>query len=337
VSDVEVQIRSDERSRALRRSIDIYVDDGTPTLLHLKGDGVQSLAAIGLMRHVSESSARGRSLVIAIEEPESHLHPRAIHDLYSVIRELSQRHQIVLTTHSPLFVDRANPSSNVIVLNKRARPAKSIQEIREVLGVQASDNLRHAELVLLVEGEDDRVALRGLLSSSALIAKAITRGLLAIDTLAGATNLAYKAGLMRNSLCSFHVFLDQDAAATSAFEYAFSQGLVTAAQTNFAIVPGHSESELEDMYDPGYYSPLIQSKYGVVVDCPRFKAKAKWSTRMKAVFESQGKPWTENIEADLKASIAGLAAQSAGAILHPARRSSFDALVGALSGKLEAK
>jgi len=97
VTDVRVQIPIEERYRALRHYCQIVVDDGTPTLLELKGDGVQSLAALGIMRHASESTAIGRNLVIAIEEPESHLHPGAIHELRQVIRDLSERHQVVLT------------------------------------------------------------------------------------------------------------------------------------------------------------------------------------------------------------------------------------------------
>ncbi|MGH8336206.1 MAG: AAA family ATPase, partial [Gammaproteobacteria bacterium] len=53
------------------------------------------------MRHASETSAGGRNLVIAIEEPESHLHPRAIHEFKEVILELAQKHQVLLTSHNP--------------------------------------------------------------------------------------------------------------------------------------------------------------------------------------------------------------------------------------------
>ena len=159
VTDVRVQIPIEERYRALRHYCQIVVDDGTPTLLELKGDGVQSLAALGIMRHASESTAIGRNLVIAIEEPESHLHPGAIHELRQVIRDLSERHQVVLTTHNPLFVDRSGLRNNVVVQDNRARPARTIDELRSVLGVRASDNLRHAELVLVVEGDEDVRAL----------------------------------------------------------------------------------------------------------------------------------------------------------------------------------
>jgi hypothetical protein len=84
VDQVTVSIPIDARYRALRRSCEIVVDDGTPTNLSRKGDGVQSLAALSLMRHASEAGATGKQLVLAIEEPESHLHPSAIHQLRAV-------------------------------------------------------------------------------------------------------------------------------------------------------------------------------------------------------------------------------------------------------------
>ena len=144
IKDVRVEIEEAQRFRALRRSARVIVNDGTPTELKYKGDGVQSLAALALMRHSSESAASGRTFVIVIEEPESHLHPKAMHSLKSVLNELRNKHQLVLTTHSPLFVDREHVSSNIIVKNTVAKPAKDIAEVRDVLGVRASDNLHLA-------------------------------------------------------------------------------------------------------------------------------------------------------------------------------------------------
>ena len=226
VKGVAIQIPEVARARALHRSCEIIVDDGTPTLLKYKGDGAQSLAALGIIRHASETGARGRHLVIAIEEPESHLHPNAIHELKSVIDELSEKHQVLLTTHNPLFVDRLVLGNNILVRNNRGRPATSIAQIRDILGVKASDNLRHAEMVLLTEGEDDKIALTAVLSHhSPTLRDALKQNTLAIDTLAGGTNLAYKVGLVRDSLCLCHALLDDDKAGRDAFDKARLQGL----------------------------------------------------------------------------------------------------------------
>ena len=121
--------------RAVSRSATVSVDDGAETLLALKGDGVKSLTAIALMRHASQKTSKGRSVIFAIEEPESHLHPDAIHRLRQVLVDISQNNQVILTTHSPGLVDRVNPSSNVLVQSGKAVPAARLSDVREALGV----------------------------------------------------------------------------------------------------------------------------------------------------------------------------------------------------------
>jgi hypothetical protein len=118
VKKVVVSIAQEERYRALRRSIEIVVNDGTPTVLDRKGDGVQSLAALSLMRHTPDNRSAARQLILAIEEPESHLHPSAIHQLKTVLIEIARDNQVIMTTHCPLFVDRASIKSNIIVHKK---------------------------------------------------------------------------------------------------------------------------------------------------------------------------------------------------------------------------
>lgn len=334
VRSVQIAISADQRYEALRRC-SISVDDGTRTLLQYKGDGVQSLAALGIMRHASEQQASDRHSVIAIEEPESHLHPGAIHELRRVLSEMSMRSQIVITTHNPLFVSRSNVGANIVVTNSRARPAKTIDEVRAVLGVRASDNLRSAALVLVVEGEEDRVALQALLATAdPAIARALGAGVLALDSLQGAGNLAYKLGLLRTMLCNTYSFLDDDAAARTAVAAAETQGLLTVNEVTLAHCDGRAESELEDLYHPDVYRDLIQTRYGVSLVGPRFRNAGKWSDRLRDTFEQQGKAWSDRLEADVKRCVANAVADSPTNALVPQTRTAIDALVTALKSRL---
>lgn len=335
VQDVHVQISDDARYRALRRSCEIVIDDGTATALDKKGDGVQSLAALSLMKHASYSGSASRQLVLAIEEPESHLHPRAIHQLREVLEELSRQHQVILTTHCPLFVDRTNLKSNILVNKRKASPAKNIGELRDALGVRASDNLRNAEIALVVEGEDDRKSLAAILPScSRRIGSALHTGFIAIDTLGGGTNLSYKLSQLRETLCTCHVFLDHDRAGSSAAAKAEADGLATSADITHAICPGLEESEFEDMLNESVYEGLITNRYGASLATPKFKGRKKWSDRLKAAFEHQGKVWNPRLEAQIKSDIADLVAQSPSNALNPHKRGAFDGLVTALESKL---
>lgn len=160
IKAVKLEISESGRRYSLRRDVSVVVDDGTPTSLEFKGDGVKSLAALGLLK--SQNARKGAS-ILAIEEPESHLHPAAIHQVNEIIQSISQTSQVILTTHNPLFVDRANIKSNIIVTDGGATPAKTIATIRDLLGIKASDNLTHANYALVVEGEEDAIAMKALL------------------------------------------------------------------------------------------------------------------------------------------------------------------------------
>jgi predicted ATPase len=338
IRGVQFEIADEQRALALRRSARIIVDDGTPTDLEHKGDGVQSLAALALMRHASEIGSKGKSFVIAIEEPESHLHPSAMHVLRKVINELAQRYQVVITTHSPLFVDRMNIKSNILVNKNRAVPAKSVDQIRSILGVRASDNLRHAELVLVVEGDEDKIALRALLrENSSRLADAIDSGKLAFETLAGGTNLSYVVGLLRDALlCGFHCFLDNDATGRESYAKATAEGLVDVADVNFASVQGMADSEIEDLYDPLFYKELIWNQYKVALDAnPKFRNnKKKWSDRVRDVFKVSGRPWDDSIKMQVKSKVADLVATSPKSALLAQKRRVVENLAQTLVEKL---
>jgi hypothetical protein len=262
VRDVRVSIPSEARYRALRRECEIIVDDGTPTPLVRKGDGVQSLAALSLMRHVPASSFSGKDLILAIEEPESHLHPSAIHQLKEVLIEIARSNQVIMTTHCPLFVDRTSVKSNIIVHNRKAVPAKNVAELRSVLGVRASDNLQHAELVLIVEGEEDRRSLRPILSAaSKVLAAALASGSLGIESLQGGSNLSYKLSHVREALCIAHSYLDNDKCGNDAVIKAHRDGLLELVDVTLTVCQGAKESEFEDVIDEALYAPMLLRTY----------------------------------------------------------------------------
>jgi predicted ATP-dependent endonuclease of OLD family len=337
VTNVRVMISEEARYRALRRSCEIIVDDGTPTHLARKGDGVQSLAALSLMRHSSESGALGRQLILAIEEPESHLHPSAIHRLRSVLAEIASKHQVIMTTHCPLFVDRTSIKSNIIVYQNKAVAAEDVQQIRDILGGKASDNLQHAELILIVEGEDDKMALNALLRDrSDALDSALTQRSLAIESLLGGSNLGYKLSQVGEAMCMAHCFLDHDKTGLDAFRKAELEGLLVIADVTFATRDGLHESEIEDLFNEELYSKMLQTKYGVSTLSPKFKGNRKWSDRLRDTFKQQGKPWSDIIEMKVKRDVAELAAASPSTALNEHHKGPIDALISNIEQKLNA-
>ncbi|WP_397410686.1 ATP-dependent nuclease [Polaromonas sp.] len=332
IKSVSVLIPPSARRVALRSQCRVEIDDGSRTLLEYKGDGVKSLAALGLLK--DKRKAEGASIV-AIEEPESHLHPGAMHSLRDVIQSLTKDNQVVITTHCPLFVDRVSVSRNILIDRNSAKAARDISSIRTILGVRASDNLVNASHVLIVEGDEDVVALSALLSHfSLLVSKALKQNRLVIQPIGGAGNLSYKLTLLANALCVAHVLLDNDDAGRRAYEKADADGILKIADTTFVNCRGMPSSELEDCFEKDTYVAEVMAEFGVDFNDGAFRGNKKWSDRAKDCFDKQGKPWGPKVEAKLKAVVAATVVKKPELALNLHRRNSIDALIKAIESKL---
>ncbi|WP_081070109.1 ATP-dependent nuclease [Burkholderia cepacia] len=333
ISSVHVVVPATARRLALRSQCKVEIDDGSRTLLEHKGDGVKSLAALGLLRNKQRAS--GAASVIAIEEPESHLHPGAIHGLREVILNLVAENQVLITTHCPLFADRENISRNILIDSNSAKPARSIASVRELLGVRASDNLVNASHVLVVEGAEDVIALRSILPFlSAKIGQALRQNLLVIEPIGGAGKLDYKLSMLANALCMSHVVLDNDEAGRESFEKAINANLLKLADLTLINCRGMANAEMEDCFELESYREVVKTEFGVDLGVSAFRGNAKWSDRVKGCFVSAGKPWGDRIKARVKDAVARAVAASASTALNVHKRQPIDALVVALEDKL---
>lgn len=317
IKNVELKFEREDRYRALSRGTEVIIDDGNRTSLSGKGEGVQSLVALALMRQSISSSSSNRNRIVAIEEPESHLHPKAVHELREVIADLVHENQIVLTTHSPLFASPANLAGLVIVKDSKAIPASNLEEVRECLGVRLSDNLSSAKMMLLVEGTDDQISLSSLLRQiEPRIGDFLDNGELVIDPLGGASSLSSRVGAHRSNLCLVHAFLDNDEAGRTAVKHALENGLVKTAEYTLAAVPSMKESEFEDYFDSKIYGKDFLDEFGVdpAIKPPAAKGR-KWSKAMEARFIASGKLWSNAEKSRVKYWLANYAANAGRKIL----------------------
>lgn len=335
IKSVKIEILESARRVSLRRDVNVVVDDGTPTNLEFKGDGVKSLAALGLLK--SQNARHGASL-LAIEEPESHLHPAAIHQVNEIIQSIAQKSQVIITTHNPLFVDRINVKSNIIVTDGGATPAKSISSIRDLLGIKASDNLTHANFALVVEGEEDAIALKALLPGlSDRIGKALRNNTLIVEPIGGAGNLSYKLSLLKNSLCATHSFLDGDAAGRAAYDKAEKDSLIGTANSTFVTCNGMAEAEFEDCIELSVYKDIVLAEQGVDLTSTKFRGNGKWSSRLRSTFLDQGKHFSDGMAAKTKYLVASSVARNPKTALNMHKRNSIDALVASLERMLKSQ
>ena len=311
VKSVELRLEKEDRYRALSRAVKVYVDDGNLTSLSRKGEGVQSLVALALMRQAGSHFRRGLSSVVAIEEPESHLHPNAVHELRDIIIETARESQVVLSTHSPLFANAGKGAQLVIVKDSRAEPAKSIADVRDCLGVRLSDNLMSSRLMAIVEGPEDQKILESILPElNPALANPLRKRDLVLDVLGGAGSLSSRVAMHKSSVSLFHALLDDDDEGRRAVDKALKNSLMTQADYTLTKIPGFKESEFEDYYDMTKLSQAFLERYGVdpCVTPPTAKGK-KWSDAMKARFAAHGKIWDDQVKADVKSFAAERAAQ----------------------------
>lgn len=72
--------------------------------------------------------------LVGIEEPENHLHPRLLPELAEECRQASSRTQLMVTTHSPFFVNGLNPEELWVLYRdeKGYAQAKQTSEMRGI-------------------------------------------------------------------------------------------------------------------------------------------------------------------------------------------------------------
>ncbi len=141
---------------------------GAKLPLHRHGEGTQSLAVLMLFQaftvaNLAEAYAPESSPLLALEEPEAHLHPSAIRSLGSFLKEMAG--QILVTSHSGDLVSRV-PVTSLRRLyknngeTKTGRVEDGIFSGRELQEVDYSIRLAKGHYLfsrcwLLVEGESD--------------------------------------------------------------------------------------------------------------------------------------------------------------------------------------
>lgn len=128
-----------------------------------RGAGTQNNLIIALFRLVAELEVEGY-LVLAMEEPENSLHPKAQRQLLSVLQEISEKTQVIVTTHSPVFIDRSRYENNILLTrtasgNTLAKvfDMSALDQVRTDLGIRASDALLKGggNCAIMVEGRTE--------------------------------------------------------------------------------------------------------------------------------------------------------------------------------------
>ena len=143
---------------------------------------VAIVLSVAVLREYHRQALSGKPFLVAIEEPEVHLHAHAQRTLLEYFRWLCKQHQVLVATHSAILVDRAEPNNVVVLRRATQRDEKESKnttrntktgttlvisgnyrenwrDLKEVLGLRLSNSLMVGEVNLLVEGATETVLL----------------------------------------------------------------------------------------------------------------------------------------------------------------------------------
>jgi len=150
------------------------IDNGVELAFDQHGLGLQRSFVVSTLRTWCDTIRDARKdYVFAIEEPEIYLHPHATRVLLNTLEQLGRQDQVIFTTHSSEFVNRA-PLGNILtvqrcdrdglVASQVTRPnlahlrADDLVKVQRYLQEDRSDML-FARAVLLVEGQAELFAM----------------------------------------------------------------------------------------------------------------------------------------------------------------------------------
>ena len=163
--------------------INFNVLDGSNNEIDSKGAGLQRLAFILLHVRIIEKT-RAKRVVLMIDEPDVFLHPGMQKKLYFYLKNLQNKSQVFVTTHSKVFIDTYRLSNvfllklnvdeqftkrknkNAIVLsttNVALYEENGTKEIKQYLGIEDEKSEYLDKYNVLVEGDTDQKYLSELM------------------------------------------------------------------------------------------------------------------------------------------------------------------------------
>jgi predicted ATP-dependent endonuclease of OLD family len=162
----------------LNEEIEFVLTDDTKSEIKSKGAGLQRLGHILLnLRIIEKLNTSKKNCILIVDEPDIYLHSRLQKKLNQRLKQIAEKTQVFITTHSPLFIDgykmknlfllelsveqtfstRKKQEGNI--LNTKLVDLKkddAIFLIKETLGIEDNDNLIIGKKNLIVEGEEDK-------------------------------------------------------------------------------------------------------------------------------------------------------------------------------------
>jgi predicted ATP-dependent endonuclease of OLD family len=182
---IELQIPPPEIKTVLSGA-SIIADDGVRGSVDQKGDGFKRAITFSILRSYvqlsqdatwrkesEEGKPTREKFLFLFEEPELYLHPRAQNILFDALSLISKKHQVVVTTHSPLFFSADNTNTFVKVVKRRSQATPkpvgeccpidltsiSEKDKFQIISFESSNFAFFSNKIVLVEGDSELIVL----------------------------------------------------------------------------------------------------------------------------------------------------------------------------------
>lgn len=309
VQEVSIDNRSILTSQLA--DLDVRLDDGVSTSLLRKGDGVQSLFSIALVQFSGfENREIGQDLLSVVEEPESHMNSGALYNLRAMLDKLSCRQQVLVVTHSPIFVNRREVISNILVDGGRISNVESIAEVRDALGIRMGEAMQDLEVRLLVEGEMDAEVVNKVIDIWWRdLAAARAEGRFEVTSCGGVRYLEHQIQVAESAAIETFVFLDRDDASKERIEKIKKSGRYEAERYSYVVHPRDGGKSIgctiEDVAKPKVLADALSSVAGITVQASDWTKSAPLPALVRArnVALEKGKHWDSDLEFEFKLAV----------------------------------
>ncbi len=122
-----------------------------------RGSGMQRHLILAMLE-IYRQLKIGKGYVLLFEEPEIYLHIGAQKKMCSILKDISKEGQVIISTHSNIFVDKSDLSTTYLLIKEngetKLRKFEGDKEILEELGISPSD-IFLTNGIILVEGPSD--------------------------------------------------------------------------------------------------------------------------------------------------------------------------------------
>ncbi|MDN5100211.1 AAA family ATPase [Aliarcobacter butzleri] len=179
---IELQIPQPE-IKTILSSASVIADDGVKSSVTNKGDGFKRAITFSILRSYvelahsqdwqKEDSKKKNTdkFLFLFEEPELYLHPKAQNILFEALALIAQKHQMLVTTHSPLFfapdststfikikkvVDEIKPYAKAMSINLDTMGEK---DKFQLISFETSNQAFFSNKIVLVEGDSELIVL----------------------------------------------------------------------------------------------------------------------------------------------------------------------------------